>query len=97
MGFVAGPALVGLLSVRIPADAQGLLQGVIASLNGFAAVVTPLVMSALFSVFSDGSLPVVFPGAPYLLSALLGRRRIADGGARRCRGATAHRASAHEH
>jgi len=72
MGFVAGPALAGLLSMRIPGDAQGLLQGVIASLNGVAAVLTPLVMPALFSVFSDGSLPVVFPGAPYLLSALLG-------------------------
>jgi DHA1 family tetracycline resistance protein-like MFS transporter len=72
MGFVAGPALAGLLSVRIPGDAQGLLQGVLASLNGVAAVLTPLIMTALFSVFSDGSLPIVFPGAPYLVSALLG-------------------------
>jgi DHA1 family tetracycline resistance protein-like MFS transporter len=72
MGFVAGPALAGLLSVRIPGDAQGLLQGVIASLNGFAAVLTPLVMTTLFSVFSDGTMPVVFPGAPYVLAAVLG-------------------------
>lgn len=71
MGFMAGPALAGMLSVRIPGDAQGLLQGVIASLNGVAAVLTPLVMPALFSKFSDGSLPVDFPGAPYFLSALL--------------------------
>ena len=71
MGFMAGPALAGMLSVRIPADAQGLLQGVIASLNGVAAILTPLLMPALFSKFTDGSSPVDFPGAPYFLSALL--------------------------
>ena len=71
MGFMAGPALAGMLSVRMPADAQGLLQGVIASLNGVAAVLTPLVMPALFSKFSDGTLALDFPGAPYFLSALL--------------------------
>jgi DHA1 family tetracycline resistance protein-like MFS transporter len=71
MGFMAGPALAGLLSVRVPADVQGLLQGVIASLNGFAAVLTPLLMPLLFSVFSDGSMPVILPGAPYLLAAVL--------------------------
>ena len=69
MGFVAGPALAGMLSMRVHADAQGVLQGVLASLNGVAAVVTPLAMPALFSAFSTGALGWVFPGAPYLLGA----------------------------
>jgi DHA1 family tetracycline resistance protein-like MFS transporter len=69
MGFVAGPALAGMLSMRVRADAQGVLQGVLASLNGVAAVLTPLAMPALFSAFSTGVLGWVFPGAPYLLGA----------------------------
>jgi MFS transporter, DHA1 family, tetracycline resistance protein len=71
MGFTAGAALSGLLSVRAPANEQGLLQGVIASIQGVSAVLTPLVMPALFSAFSSGTLPIVFPGAPYLLGAAL--------------------------
>jgi DHA1 family tetracycline resistance protein-like MFS transporter len=71
LGFMAGPALAGMLSVRIPADAQGMLQGVMASINGVAVVLTPLVMPWIFSVFSTGQAPVVFPGAPYVLSAAL--------------------------
>jgi MFS transporter, DHA1 family, tetracycline resistance protein len=71
MGFMAGPALSGMLSGRIPGDAQGLLQGVIASLNGVAAILTPLVMPALFSLFSSPRAPVYLPGMPYVVAALL--------------------------
>jgi DHA1 family tetracycline resistance protein-like MFS transporter len=71
MGFMAGPALASLLSVRTAPEAQGTLQGVLASINGVAAIVTPLAMTALFSAASAGVLGVRFPGASYLLSALL--------------------------
>jgi len=71
MGFMAGPALAGMLSNRVAGDAQGLLQGVLASINGVAAVLTPLVMPVLFSAFSSGQLPITLPGAPYLLAAAL--------------------------
>jgi len=71
MGFMAGPALVSMLSVRVHSDMQGTLQGVIASLNGVAAVLTPLAMTWIFGAFSTGRAGLVFPGAPYVLSALL--------------------------
>jgi DHA1 family tetracycline resistance protein-like MFS transporter len=71
MGFMAGPAIASMLSVRIAADAQGILQGVLASLNGVAAILTPLAMPWLFSVFSVGFAGIRLPGAPYLLSAVL--------------------------
>jgi DHA1 family tetracycline resistance protein-like MFS transporter len=71
MGFMAGPALASMLSVRVAGDAQGMLQGVLASINGVAAVLTPLIMPTLFSVFSSGNLGIRFPGAPYILSAAL--------------------------
>ncbi len=62
LGFMAGPALAGMLSVRIAADAQGMLQGVMASLNGVAVVLTPLVMPWIFGIVA---------GAPFVLSAAL--------------------------
>jgi len=71
MGFMAGPALVSMLSVRAPSDLQGTLQGVVASLTGVAAVITPLAMPWIFGAFSTGRAGLVFPGAPYVLSALL--------------------------
>lgn len=71
MGYMAGPALAGLLSARVPGDEQGLLQGMMSSLNGVAAVITPLAIPPLFSLFSSGALPIVLPGAPYLLGAML--------------------------
>jgi len=71
MGFMAGPALVSVLSARIGSDLQGTLQGVVASLSGVAAVLTPLVMPHLFSVFSGYSGPMHLPGAPYLLGAVM--------------------------
>jgi DHA1 family tetracycline resistance protein-like MFS transporter len=71
MGFMAGPALVSMLSVRVSSDMQGTLQGVVASINGVAAILTPLTMPWIFGVFSTGYAGIVFPGAPYLLSAIL--------------------------
>jgi DHA1 family tetracycline resistance protein-like MFS transporter len=71
MGFIAGPALVGMMSMSVPADRQGSLQGVAASITGLSVVVTPLLMPWLFSVFSSGAAGLHFPGAPYLLGILL--------------------------
>ena len=71
MGSTAGPALASILSVRIAPEAQGSLQGVLASINGVAAILTPVAMTWLFSAFSNGLLGIHLPGAPYLLSALL--------------------------
>jgi MFS transporter, DHA1 family, tetracycline resistance protein len=71
MGFMAGPALASMLSLSVGADEQGTMQGVLASLNGVAAVLTPLLMPWMFSTFSMGAFGLRFPGAPYLLSAVL--------------------------
>jgi DHA1 family tetracycline resistance protein-like MFS transporter len=71
MGFMAGPALVSMLSVNVQSDMQGTLQGLISSINGVAAVLTPIAMPWIFGAFSTGRFGWVFPGAPYLLSAVL--------------------------
>lgn len=71
MGFIAGPALVSMMSVLVSADRQGSLQGVVASITGLSVIVTPLVMPWLFSAFTLGVMGIHFPGAPYLLGTLL--------------------------
>ncbi len=71
MGFTAGPALVSMLSVKVKPDLQGTLQGVVASINGVSAVLTPLAMPWIFGVFSTGRFGWVFPGAPFVVSAVL--------------------------
>lgn len=71
LGFMAGPAISSLMSRRIPSNAQGTLQGVIASTDSFASIATPLVMPRLFSVFSAPTATPHLPGMPYLVAALL--------------------------
>jgi DHA1 family tetracycline resistance protein-like MFS transporter len=44
---------------------------VLSSLHAVAMIVTPLVMTSLLSLFSRPSMPVYFPGAPFLLAAMM--------------------------
>jgi DHA1 family tetracycline resistance protein-like MFS transporter len=71
LGGVVTPALQAIASRAAPADAQGELQGVFASLNAIAMITSPLIMTATFSHFSVDTSPVFAPGAPFLLAALL--------------------------
>lgn len=69
LGGVVTPALQALASRAAPDDAQGELQGVLASLNAIAMITAPLLMTTTFSVFTAPSAPVYSPGAPFLLAA----------------------------
>lgn len=66
---VGFPALQAILSRRVADDAQGELQGVLASLVSLATIVTPLVMTLVFARFSGPEAGLYAPGAPFLLSA----------------------------
>jgi DHA1 family tetracycline resistance protein-like MFS transporter len=61
------PSIRAILSRQVPANAQGELQGAIAGIVSFTALVTPFSMTHLFSV-SMGQLH--FPGAPFLAAAV---------------------------
>ncbi len=65
------PALQGIMSRRVAADAQGELQGVSASLTSLAHIIAPLVMTQTFAYFSEDFAPLYLPGAPFLLAAIL--------------------------
>lgn len=68
---VSFPAMQQMMSERIAEDAQGELQGAVASVVSITSIFGPLVMSGLFGTFADRE-GLYFPGAPYLLAALLG-------------------------
>lgn len=67
---VAVPALQGLMSNSVAADSQGELQGAIGSLTAIATIISPFVMTRVFSYFTQEDAPVYLPAAPFLLSAL---------------------------
>jgi len=71
LGGVVTPALQAIASRASPADAQGELQGVLASLNAIAMITSPLIMTTTFSHFAAADAPIFAPGAPFLLAALL--------------------------
>lgn len=68
---MAPPTLTAMAANRVGEDRQGLVQGVIASLASVAAVVAPLLLTALFQLSVSDRSPVYLPGAPFLFSAVL--------------------------
>ena len=65
---VAFPAMQGMMSSRIEEDAQGELQGAVASTVGLTSIIGPLVMTSVFGHFADTK-GVYFPGAPFVLAS----------------------------
>jgi DHA1 family tetracycline resistance protein-like MFS transporter len=68
---LAQPALRGMMANRVPANAQGELQGATSSLMSLTMILSPVLMTELFHGFSEADAPIVFPGAPFLAAALL--------------------------
>lgn len=71
LGGVVTPALQAILSRNTPENAQGELQGVLASLSAIAMITAPLIMTTTFATFTSASAPLYSPGAPFLLAAAL--------------------------
>lgn len=70
MGGTLGPAMQGMMSRSLTPDRQGALQGVLSSTAALASVVSPLLMTSVFSAYTaPGRDP--FPGAPFLVSLAL--------------------------
>lgn len=71
LGALGGPALSAMMSRRVSADMQGELQGFIASVTALTAIAAPLIFNPTLAYFSGADAPVYFPGAPWVISALL--------------------------
>ena len=72
LGGISGPALQGLASAKVAQNEQGELQGAFAILNSLSLIIGPFVFSYIFFYFTENrSSSLYFPGAPYLLAAVL--------------------------
>lgn len=71
IGCVPGlcfPAMQQLMSPRVGEDAQGELQGAIASTISLTAIIGPPLMTGVFAAYADRE-GLYFPGAPFVLAA----------------------------
>jgi DHA1 family tetracycline resistance protein-like MFS transporter len=64
------PALQGIMTAKVPEDAQGELQGAIASTSSISVIAGPIVASQLFAAFSDDR-GLFLPSAPFFFSAIV--------------------------
>lgn len=71
LGGLAGPSLQGIMTSHVPDNQQGELQGGLTSLASLTSVVGPLLMTFVFSSFTEASAPIYLPGAPFILGGVL--------------------------
>lgn len=70
-GATVMPTTNALMSHRVMADAQGELQGAVASLFSLSSILGPPLMSQLFGRFSAPTAPLHLPGAAFVAAAAL--------------------------
>ncbi|OAN80650.1 tetracycline resistance MFS efflux pump [Sulfitobacter sp. EhC04] len=68
---VIPPALQGIMSQRVAANAQGELQGALTSAASLAMILSPLAMTWTFATFTHKGTAFYQPGAPFLLAMCL--------------------------
>lgn len=71
LGEIASPAIRGIVSNQVPANAQGELQGAVTSLFSLTAIFAPLLMTQLFGFFTRPGADPYFPGAAFAAAACL--------------------------
>lgn len=71
LGGLAGPSIQSIMTGQVPANEQGELQGALTSLVSLTSIIGPLLMTGLFTFFTQKNTPVYFPGAPFLTGAIL--------------------------
>jgi DHA1 family tetracycline resistance protein-like MFS transporter len=71
LGGISGPALQGYATKKVAKNEQGELQGAITILNSISVIIGPFIFSFIFYYYTNKQATIYFPGAPYLLAALL--------------------------
>ncbi|HIL83620.1 MAG TPA: MFS transporter [Pseudomonadales bacterium] len=71
LGGLAGPAMSGIASSQVGPDQQGELQGAIGSVGSLTSIISPLLMTMVFGIYTGSDAPFYFPGAPFILAAIL--------------------------
>ncbi|MFT6451674.1 MAG: DHA1 family tetracycline resistance protein-like MFS transporter [Halocynthiibacter sp.] len=71
LGGIVMPAMQGIMSRKVPDDQQGELQGVMASVAALSMIISPMLMTSVFSNFTRDGAPIYLPGAPFYLAGAL--------------------------
>ena len=71
LGGISGPALQGFTTSKVAPNEQGELQGVITIINSVTVIIGPLIFSYIFYHFTNKNTNTYFPGAPYIMAAIL--------------------------
>lgn len=69
-GGIATPTLQGKLSNQFEDNEQGALQGALTALISLTAIFGPILMTSIFSFFTEEGTQYYFPGAPFILGAV---------------------------
>ncbi len=71
LGAIRMPAIRALFSARGGPERQGEIQGALAALQALMGIVAPLIGASVFAFFTGAGAPFHFPGAPFLLAAIV--------------------------
>ena len=69
-GDISGPTISGYISNMVDESEQGEIQGIFASIEAMAAIISPPIMAGLFYMFTAKDNLPYLPGAPFLMSAV---------------------------
>ena len=71
MSELMNPTLDSFVSNQVSDSKQGLLQGILSSINAITSVISPLMMTLLFKIGTISDRHFHFPGVPFLFAAIL--------------------------
>jgi DHA1 family tetracycline resistance protein-like MFS transporter len=71
LGALTGPAMQGIASSQVGSNQQGELQGGLSSMMSLTSIISPVIMTQTFGMFTSPDAPIYFPGASFFLAALL--------------------------
>jgi DHA1 family tetracycline resistance protein-like MFS transporter len=71
MSELMNPTLDSFVSNQISDSEQGLLQGILSSINAITSVISPLMMTLLFKLGTLRAEKIYIPGIPFLFAAFL--------------------------
>ncbi len=66
------PSLMAMLSRRATPETQGEVQGISSMALGIGSIVAPLILTAPMAYFTSKAAPVYFPGAAFIVAAVVG-------------------------
>ncbi len=71
LGGICGPAIQSIISGQVPSNQQGELQGGLTSIMSLTSIIGPVIMTSLFSYFTQPTSPFHFAGASFFLGSIL--------------------------